>query len=249
VSVLGVTVDTIQPGEAIERMTGWIDRRERGRFVVAANVHMLVEARRHPDFGRVLRGADLVVPDGMPLVWVARRRGISLARRVPGPDLFKEFCTRTQGRRYRHYFYGGAPGVPERMIANLRQSLDLEVAGHCSPPFRPLTPEEDRAAVAAINAARPDIVWVGLGCPKQEWWISQHRDCIEAPVLAGIGQAFDIYADATQRAPEWLQRSGFEWLHRLWQDPRRLWRRYLIGNALFLGYLALEELGLDEPDA
>jgi N-acetylglucosaminyldiphosphoundecaprenol N-acetyl-beta-D-mannosaminyltransferase len=146
---------------------------------------------------------------------------------------------------YRHFFYGGGPGVPERLIDCLQKRFTgLQVVGGYSPPFRPLTAEEDAEVVQRINAAKPDFVWVGLSTPKQERWMSEHRDRLTAPVLLGVGAAFDFHSGIKKQAPRWMQYGGLEWIYRLGQEPRRLWRRYLRNNPLFLWHILLQSLGL-----
>ncbi len=187
----------------------------------------------------------MTTPDGMPLVWLSRLHGRRHVSRVYGPDLLIAVCQESIRAGYRHFFYGGAEGVPEALAAALlRRFPGLVVAGTYSPPFRPLTPEEDEQIVAMIDRARPDIVWVGLGAPKQEYWMAEHVGRLEAPVMVGVGAAFDFHSGRKKQAPRWMQRSGLEWLFRLLTEPRRLWRRYLINNPLFLWLVALQLLGL-----
>jgi N-acetylglucosaminyldiphosphoundecaprenol N-acetyl-beta-D-mannosaminyltransferase len=154
-------------------------------------------------------------------------------------------CERSAERRYRHFFYGGAEGVPEQLAANLRQRFpELQVVGIYSPPFRLLTPEEDEQVVQMLNQAAPDIVWVGLSTPKQEQWMAAHVGRVEAPVLIGVGAAFDFLTSRKKQAPRWMQRNGLEWLFRLLTEPRRLWRRYLVNNPLFVLLVLAQALGL-----
>ena len=242
--VLGVDVDAVQVQDAILKISSWIDSGTYGRYVAAANVHMIVEAVRNPDFKGILRNADMVVPDGMPLVWRGRRQGAVLPRRVYGPELMFEFCRATQDKGYRHFFYGGAPGVAERLATSLSSLMRLEVAGMLSPPFKPLSATEDAELVKQINEVRPDILWVCLGCPKQERWMYTHREVLQVPVMVGVGQAFDIFAGTLRQAPVMMRENGLEWLFRLCIEPRRLWRRYLLYNSRFLYYSALERCGV-----
>ena len=248
VQVLGVSVDVVQIPEVIAQMQEWIGARERCRYVSVTGMHGVMEAQHDPAFKQVLNAADLVVPDGMPLVWVARLRGHRLKRRVYGPELMLQFCEEAASKGYRHYFYGGAPGVAEKLASVLQTRFPgLRVAGVCSPPFRPLTQEEDDGIVAAINRAAPDIVWVGLSTPKQERWMFEHRDRLRVPVLVGVGAAFDINANIKKQAPAWMREHGLEWLFRLLQEPRRLWKRYLIYGSQFVVLEALELFGLRRP--
>lgn len=241
--VLGVRVDPVQIPEVVARMEQWIRNRDACRGIAVTGMHGVTEARHHPAFREILNAADMVVPDGMPLVWLGRMRGRRLERRVYGPELMRAFCEATSEKGYRHYFYGGAPGVPERLAEKLKSDLPrLVIAGHDSPPFRPLTPAEDEAAIAAINRARPDVLWVGLGTPKQETWIYAHRDRLQVPVVVAVGAAFDINAGLKRQAPRWMRENGFEWLFRLVQEPRRLWRRYLIYGTQFVFFVCWESL-------
>ncbi len=247
--VLGVRLDVVQIPDVSERMEAWISCRDGSHFIAVTNVHVLMEARHSPFFRRVLDSADLCVPDGMPLVWIGRSRGYPLKHRVYGPDLLLDFCRQTNAKGYRHFFYGGAPGVPEALAEKLKRQFPmLEVAGTYSPPFRPLTPEEDARVVEMINCAAPDVLWVGLGCPKQECWMYEHRDQLRVPVLVGVGQAFDLHAGLLQQAPVWMREHGLEWLFRLLAEPRRLWRRYLIYNSEFVFSELLEILGVKKFD-
>jgi len=242
--VLGVWVDAVDQRRAQDVIEDWIARAEPG-YVCVSNVHSVMEARRDESLRAVLNAAGLAVPDGMPLVWVARLRGCRDVRRVYGPDLTLQLCERAARRGYRCFFYGGGPGVAERLAEALsRRFPGLRVVGAEAPPFRPLTTEEDEEAVRRINAASPDVVFVGLGCPKQERWMAEHRARLRAPVLLGVGAAFDFHTGRVPQAPRWMMGSGLEWLFRLWQEPRRLWRRYLVYNPLFVFHLTLELLGL-----
>jgi N-acetylglucosaminyldiphosphoundecaprenol N-acetyl-beta-D-mannosaminyltransferase len=185
----------------------------------------------------------LVTPDGMPLVWLSRLMGFRDVERVYGPDLMLAVCERSTARGYRHFFYGGAPGVAEKLVVRLQSRFPgLQVAGIDSPPFRHLTLQEDRAVVEHINTARPDIVWVGIGTPKQERWMAMHVGQLSAPVLIGVGAAFDFHAGLKKQAPRWMQRSGLEWSFRLMTEPRRLGRRYLINIPWFLWSVLLQAL-------
>jgi N-acetylglucosaminyldiphosphoundecaprenol N-acetyl-beta-D-mannosaminyltransferase len=175
------------PG-VVARMEERLANRKVAHYIVVSNVHVLIEARHSVSFRRVLDSADLCVPDGMPIVWVGRVRGHPLRHRVYGPDLLLNFCRQTKAKAYRHFFYGGASGVPEALAAKLGEQFPgLEIAGTYSPPFRKLTPEEDAGAVDMINRANADVLWVGLGCPKQEIWMHEHRERLRVPVIVGVG--------------------------------------------------------------
>lgn len=243
-SVLGVEVDALQIPDAIERIEGLIRSGTHGQYVAIANVHMIVEAVRSTEFKKVLESAAMVVPDGMPLVWRGRRSGHNLARRVYGPELMYEFLRATQDRRYRHFFFGGAPGIAQKMVTALGSRMEIHSAGTMSPPFGSVSPDDDAAMIEAINAAKPDVLWVCLGCPKQERWMYEHRERLKVPVMLGVGQAFDIYAGTLRQAPPVMREHGLEWLFRLCVEPKRLWRRYLLYNSRFIGYSLAERCGV-----
>jgi len=248
--VLGVRIDASQISDVVAQMEQWIRNCDGCHSIAATGMHGTVEAQHDPSFKEVLNSMDLVVPDGMPLVWQGRRRGHHLPRRVYGPDLMLEFCEKTAGRGYRHFFYGGEPGVPERLAESLKRRFPtMEVCGTFSPPFRSLDPEEDQEIVTKISRAAPDVLWVGLGTPKQERWMDEHRDKLHVPVLVSVGAAFDLLSARRNQAPRWMRERGLECLFRLLQEPRRLWRRYLIDGALFVVYLGLDGLGLKSFDA
>jgi N-acetylglucosaminyldiphosphoundecaprenol N-acetyl-beta-D-mannosaminyltransferase len=221
----------------------WISRRE-PHYVCVTPVHAVMESQRDKELRRIHNAAGLVTPDGMPLVWLSRLMGFPNVERVYGPDLTLAMCERSIKPRYQHFFYGGGPGVAEKLVLRLRSRFPgLKVCGTYSPPFRPLTLEEDRAIVAEINATKPDIVWVGISTPKQQYWMAEHVGQLSAPVLIGVGAAFDFHAGIKRQAPRWMQKIGLEWLFRLLSEPRRLWRRYLIDNPWFLWLMLLQALG------
>ena len=225
--ILGVNVSAIDMQECVDTIDGWIDSRSQ-HYVCITGVHGVIESQSDASLRAIHNAAGLVTPDGMPLVWMARWLGHPRTRRVYGPDLMRTLSRLSPSRGYRHFYYGGGNGVAERLKQALTQaSPGLNVVGTIEPPFRPLTPAEDTAVVDAINAARPDIVWVGLSTPKQERWMASHIGRLEAPVLIGVGAAFDFLAGEKKQAPGWMQRNGLEWLFRLVTEPRRLWRRYL----------------------
>lgn len=244
-NVLGINVNATQIPDVLTMMEKWIADQDGCRCIAATSMHGIVEAQRDVAFKKILNTTDLNVPDGMPLVWLGRRRGYFLPRRVYGPDLLLAFCEKTKGRGYRHFFYGGEPGVAEKLAKSLQARFPgIRTVGTLSPPFRPLTAEEEENIVNQISNASPDIVWVGLGTPKQERWMHEHRNSLRVPVLVGVGAAFNILAGRRRQAPRWMREHGLEWLFRLLQEPRRLWRRYLIYGTQFTAYLLLESLGL-----
>jgi len=232
--VLGVPIAATDMQSAIARVSSWIERGDRGRMVTFTTVHMVVEASRNPEFLRLLQRSDMNCPDGMPLVWFGRREVRQEIEQVCGPEFLPAFCRATADKGLRHYFYGGADGVAAKAAESLReQYAGVKIAGVYSPPFRCLTAVEKEKVVTAINAARPDVLWVCLGCPKQELWIEEFRDQLNVPVLLAVGLAVDIAAGTRSRAPVAMRHLGLEWLYRLCQEPRRLWRRYVIYGAIF----------------
>lgn len=244
-SVLGVSVAAVQIPQVVSQIEAWIQTRERCRYIAVTGMHGVTEAQRDGLFKRVLNSADLVVPDGMPLIWLARRKGHSLGRRVYGPELMDAFSAQSAKRGYRHFLYGGGPGVPEKLARALREKHPgLHIVGTLSPPFGALSSEEDEILIGQINDAHPDVIWVGLSTPKQERWMFEHRDRLNAAVLIGVGAAFDFAAGLKTQAPTWMRERGLEWFFRLAQEPRRLWRRYLVSGSKFLYWVALEQLGI-----
>jgi N-acetylglucosaminyldiphosphoundecaprenol N-acetyl-beta-D-mannosaminyltransferase len=226
VDILGVGVSSINLDDAVATIERWIGERSRN-YVCITGVHGVMESRRDKRLRSIHNEAGMVTPDGMPLVWCARLIGRSRTDRVYGPDLMRKMTAVSSRRGYRQFYYGGAEGVADKLKRVLVHGHpELEVVGTLCPPFRELTPDEDQAVVDAINAARPHIVWVGLSTPKQEYWMAGHLGRIEAPVIVGVGAAFDFLAGTKRQAPLWMQRSGLEWLFRLCSEPRRLWRRY-----------------------
>src|SRR5487761_924119 len=200
-SLLGVRVDAVQIPEVTGIMERWIKERDRCHYIAVTGMHGVTEARHDPVFKAILNAADLVVPDGMPLVWVGRLRGKKLARRVYGPELMMTFCRQTASLGCRHFFFGGALSLPERLSETLRAHCPgLQVAGTFSPPFRPVSPQEDARIVDMINRSAPDILWVGLSTPKQERWMREHRDRLEVPVVVGVGAAFGINSGTKKQA-------------------------------------------------
>lgn len=249
VNVLGVRISAVHMERALGEIEGWIERGER-RYACACSVNDVMQARQDAGLRAALNGAGLATPDGMPLVWLARWRGFSDVSRVYGPDLMLALCERAARKGYSNYFHGGAYGVAEDLARALASRFPgLAVAGAPSPPFRPAKALEPPDAIEQINAARPDIVWVGLGSPKQVWWVAQHRALLDAPVLIAVGAAFDFHTGRLPQAPRWMQASGLEWAFRLAHEPRRLWRRYLIQNPLFIAFVLMQAAGFASFDA
>lgn len=231
--VLGVPIDTVTFDTAQDRVMAWGHARD-SRYVVLANVHVTVTASREPDFGAVVAAADMATPDGAPVAWMLGKLGKQPQERVSGPDLTWALLGRCESEKLPVYFFGSAREtlslLAERITATFPK---LQVAGFEAPPFRPITPQEDRESIERINASGAGLVFVGLGCPKQEHWMLAHRGQVNA-VMLGVGAAFDFHAGTVSRAPEWMRANGLEWLHRLMSEPRRLWKRYLVTNSLFI---------------
>jgi N-acetylglucosaminyldiphosphoundecaprenol N-acetyl-beta-D-mannosaminyltransferase len=239
--VLGVNVSAIAMDDAIATLDRWIGEGRR-EYVCITGVHGVMECRRDPSLRKIHNEAGMVTPDGMPLVYFLHLTGKKHTQRVYGPSLMRAMTAVSSGRGYRQFYYGGDVGVAEKLQQTLVGSNPgLEVVGTLCPPFRKLTQEEDSAVVDAINAARPDIVWVGLSTPKQERWMAEHRGRIDAPVMVGVGAAFDFLAGTKRQAPEWMQRHALEWFFRLCSEPRRLWRRYayIVPGFTFLAVVEL----------
>jgi N-acetylglucosaminyldiphosphoundecaprenol N-acetyl-beta-D-mannosaminyltransferase len=246
VNVIGTGISAINMPMALSIIDDWIARRDRS-FICVRDAHGVVASRRDPALRAAHRHAGLVTPDGMPLVWLCRRAGFKHVDRVYGPDLLLALCEHSVARGYRHFFYGGGGGVAEELAARLQQRFPgLVVAGTFSPPFRDPRNEEETEIGRLINDSRADIVWVGLSTPKQEMWMARQRERLLAPVLIGIGAAFDFHSGRKRQAPYWVQRSGFEWLFRTAVEPRRLLRRYAATVPEFLWLVALQQLGLRE---
>lgn len=241
-SLFGVRVCASDPASAVKYVLERARRSERG-LVCVANVDMVTRARRDTKLRKAMQAAALVVSDGMPIVWMLRKLGFSRADRVYGPDFMLRLCRECARTRVPVFLYGGS----EEEISALRAVLDrelpaLQIAGAISPPLLPADPPADLAVASAINASGAKVVFVGLGCPKQEYWMLNHAEHVDA-ITVGVGYAFAQIAGLKSRAPDWMSRRGLEWIYRLGQEPRRLWRRYLIGNSLFVWY-CLRELGV-----
>ena len=233
ISVLGAPIDPVTWADALGRLSAWAANHE-SRYVCICNVHSVITASQNAEFGRAVGAADMATPDGAPVAWMLRRLGHVDQQRINGPDLMWRYCEELQHRDDSVFFYGST----EETLAALKVKLlaafpKLKIAGAISPPFRTLTSDEDVAFVDQINASGAGVVWVSLGCPNQELWMAAHRGRINA-VMSGVGAAFDYHAGTIKRAPKWIQDAGFEWLYRLLSEPRRLWKRYLVTNTLFI---------------
>ncbi len=206
----------------------------RGKYICVSNVHTTVMSYENEEYRKIQNGAAMALPDGAPLSSYSRRKGYKQAQRVTGPDLMLELFAISKEKGYRHYFYGATEETLQSMKEVLERDYPgIQIAGMYAPPFRALTPQEDAQIVAKINEARPDFIWIGLGAPKQEEWMYQHMGQLQG-VLIGVGAGFDYLAGYIKRAPRWMQRMSLEWLYRLLQDPKRLWRRYFTSNVKFI---------------
>lgn len=240
VQILRLPVDVMSLEEAVGTVLGWMAE-PASRTAHFCNVHLAVSAHDSRSLLATLENGTLNATDGMPLVWLARRLG-ARGERVPGPDLMLAVMDRGRVPGARHYLYGGAPGVAQALERRLVAELPgLRVVGAWSPPFTPPTADEFEADLVRIQAASPDFVWVGLGAPKQEYWVEEARGRLRVAGILAVGAAFDFHSGAKRRAPRWMQRTGTEWLFRLASEPRRLWRRYAVTNTRFL-FLAARQL-------
>jgi N-acetylglucosaminyldiphosphoundecaprenol N-acetyl-beta-D-mannosaminyltransferase len=234
VNVLGVGISALNLESATAALVAAAEQKVKG-YVCVTGVHGVSEAQSDTEFRRILNSAFLNTPDGMPMVWMGRLQGFRHMDRVYGPDLMLRLCEVSVQRGFRHFFYGGGPGVAEQLKSRLEQRFPgMKVVGTYTPPFRPLNPEEQRDLGQMVSRLKPDFFWVGLSTPKQEKFIAQFYRQLEATVFLGVGAAFDFHAGRVRQAPRWMQRGGLEWLFRLCCEPRRLWKRYLKNNPLFV---------------
>lgn len=237
VRVLRVQIDAIMWDEVLHVLHDWGDAHE-SRYVCLCNVHSVVTASRNPAFLDVLENADMATPDGAPVAWAMRTQGAASQQRINGPDLMWHYCQRAEASGQPVYLYGNTDQTLSALNSRLKLSFPkLNIAGMYSPPFRQLTAQESDEVVERINASGAGVVFVSLGCPKQEIWMAAQRGRINA-VMIGVGAAFDYHAGTIRRAPKWMQGCGLEWLHRLVSEPRRLWRRYLVTNSIFIAMSA-----------
>jgi N-acetylglucosaminyldiphosphoundecaprenol N-acetyl-beta-D-mannosaminyltransferase len=245
-NILGVGVSAVDMSAALAQISAWIGRGE-AKYVCVTGVHGVIESQLDEGIRNVHNRAGMVVPDGMPLVWLSRWQGFKHVDRVYGPDLMLAACEISLHTGWRHFLCGGAPGVAEQLAERLQSRFPgLQIAGAYTPPFRALTHAEERELIDAVQSSGADIVWVGISTPKQERWMAELVAPLAGPVLIGVGAAFDFNAGLKRQAPRWIQRSGLEWLFRLCMEPRRLWRRYFRNNSYFLWLLLLQALGVRE---
>lgn len=234
VDVLGVRVSAINMTSALAAVRKWVETRAR-HYVCVTGVHGVMESQKDPTLAEIHNRSGMTTPDGMPMVWAGKSAGADWMERVYGPDLMLAVLAEAEAKGWSSFFYGGAPEVPELLVKRLSERFPaMVVAGTYSPPFRPLTEAETGEVAEMINRSGADLVWVGLSTPKQERWMAEMRPKLDAPVLFGVGAAFDFHAGRVDQAPEWMQKRGLEWLFRLVKEPRRLWKRYLTNNPRFV---------------
>lgn len=232
-NIMGVDIAAID----MEWLVDYLNRNVKslsGDYICVSNVHTTVTAYEDQEYCRVQNGGIMAIPDGGPLSSVGQKRGFKNMKRTTGPSLMGEIFKISAAEGYRHYFYGSTDETLEKLYSVLTESYPgIQIAGMYSPPFRPMTEDEDRAIVERINETKPDFVWVGLGAPKQEKWMAAHQGRVEG-LMIGVGAGFDYHAGNIERAPEWMQKSNLEWVYRLLQDPRRLFGRYWHTNTKFI---------------
>ncbi len=234
VNVLGVGLSVLNLPTAVAAFADAIAQRHKG-YVCVTGVHGVIEAQDDPNFRRILNHAFLCTPDGMPMSWLGWLRGHREMDRVYGPDLMLDVCARGEQEGWRHFFYGGAPGVAELLRDKLKEKFPaMQVVGTYTPPFRALTPEEEAQLQEQVRAGRPDILWVGLSTPKQEKFMDAYLPKLDVTLMVGVGAAFDFHSGRVSQSPRWMQRCGLEWFYRLYSEPRRLAKRYLKNNPRFV---------------
>lgn len=239
--ILGSKVDIVQMDEVLDIMEHWIRENGPNKYIVASGMHGIMEAHKNSEFKEIMNSADLFVADGISVVWAARLRGHSLKKRVSGPTLMARFLELSNDRGYKIFFYGDTQEILDQLTTKLERLYPrLNIVGSHSPPFRSLTEEEDLEIVDIINESEADVIWIGLGLPKQERWMYEHRDRLTVPVSVGVGAAFKFESGAVLRAPSWIGDLGFEWMWRLAQEPRRIWRRVFVDGPCFIGHMLLE---------
>ena len=244
VNVLGVGISVLNLRTALDAIADAVRARRKG-YICVTGVHGVMEAQDDAAFKKILNGAFLCTPDGMPMVWAGKLNGHREMARVYGPDLMLDVCAWSEKNSCRHFFYGGADGVAALLAEKLKTKFPkLEVVGTFTPPFRPLNPEEAKQLQEQVRAAKPDILWVGLSTPKQEKFMAEFLPKLDVTLMIGVGAAFDFHSGRVRQAPRWMQRGGLEWFYRLGCEPRRLGKRYLKNNPLFVLKIAGQLSGL-----
>ena len=247
-NILGVAVDVTNYDSAVKKVLSLIKEDEH-HYICVASTQDIIIAQRDVKFKRIVNNADLVTADGWPVVWAMELSGMEQRGRVTGPDLMLEVCKESINKRYSHYFFGGAPGVPELLSKKLGQKYPgLIVKGAFSPPFKEIITQESEEILKMLNSSKADILWIGLSTPKQQYWIESNLDKINIPVVFAVGAAFDFHSGRIKRAPVWMQKYGLEWFYRLCQEPKRLWKRYFIFLPKFAFLFAGQLLKLKHYD-
>jgi N-acetylglucosaminyldiphosphoundecaprenol N-acetyl-beta-D-mannosaminyltransferase len=243
-NVLGVGIHALNMESAVRAVEAGIDAGIKG-YVCVTGVHGVMEAQKDPGFLAILNRSFLTTPDGTPTVWVGRSQHFSGMGRVYGPDLMLEVCRISPPKRYTHFLYGGKPGVVEVLRKSLETRFPgIRIVGSYTPPFRPLNPAEEEDLLHYVSRVRPDCFWVGLSTPRQERFMAEFVGKLDAHLMFGVGAAFDIHAGLLKDSPQWIKKAGFQWLHRMLQEPRRLARRYFTNNPHFLLAILLQTLRL-----
>ena len=244
VNILGVGVSAVNMEGALHQTESLLDRGGKG-YVCVTGVHGIMEAQTDEAFRDILNRSFLTTPDGMPTVWLGRIHGFKDMSRVYGPDYMANLCERSVAKGYRHFLYGGKPGVAEELRAELtRRFPGLQIVGTYTPPFRPLNSDEENDLRSQLETSKADVLWCGLSTPKQERFISSYYDRMPVKLMVGVGAAFDLLSGNLDEAPDWMKKSGLQWLYRLIKEPRRLWRRYLLNNPKFAWLTLLQLSGL-----
>jgi len=244
VNVLGVGLSVLNLQTAVAEIADAVRERRKG-YICVTGVHGVMEAQSDEAFRRILNGAFLCTPDGMPMVWLGKLRGHRAMGRVYGPDLMLDVCAWSETSGAKHFFYGGADGVADRLAAKLKGKFPkMQVVGTYTPPFRALNAQEEKDLQERIRSVKPDLFWVGLSTPKQEKFMVEYLPKLDATLMLGVGAAFDFHSGRVKQAPFWMQRSGLEWFYRLCQEPRRLAKRYLKNNPIFAWKILAQLIGL-----
>jgi N-acetylglucosaminyldiphosphoundecaprenol N-acetyl-beta-D-mannosaminyltransferase len=242
VDVLGVKVSAINLEQAVNLAEQRVAAGKPG-YICLTGVHGVMEAQSDVDLRLILNNAVINAPDGMPMTWVGWLQGFDYMDRVYGPEFMTTMCQLSVERSYRNFLYGGKPGVAQLLSNTLQARFPgLQVVGTYTPPFRDLTLEEEKEVIAQVHESRAQIVWVGLSTPKQEKFMAQYVDALQVPLLIGVGAAFDYHTGHIRDCSMWVKRAGLQWLHRLFQDPQRLWKRYLLNNPVFLWHISWQLL-------
>jgi N-acetylglucosaminyldiphosphoundecaprenol N-acetyl-beta-D-mannosaminyltransferase len=244
VNVLGIGLSAINLDLALAAISEALEKKIKG-YVCVTGVHGVMEAQHDENLRGILNRAFLNTPDGMPMVWAGRLRGHRDMDRVYGPDLMNLVCDHSRQKNWTHFFYGGADGVAQQLKRRLEEKFPgLTIVGTYTPPFRPLLAIEEAELIRTVAALKPDIIWVGLSTPKQEKFMAQYWQKLDATLMFGVGAAFDFHAGRVRQAPRWMQRSGLEWFFRLCCEPKRLWKRYLKNNPIFAWKIFWQLTGL-----